>query len=200
MEAQKCRVCGCTEEDCSQCVKLTGHPCHWIETDLCSACDDAIKSQTKITDMTFFQNLADLGQVDVSLRILQKNEKLTVEVMPGISSDKFKPILVTGTPAELDEGFFSVILPALDEIKGLQTNIAQVKEQIQSDAAASTAKGGPNKPSPKKSPAQKGALKKSAVKKAAKKGASSVKKKDASVKQTPLLKTDKPAEPNLFQE
>ena len=33
-----CRVCGCTDEDCSQCVEKTGGPCHWVEPDLCSAC------------------------------------------------------------------------------------------------------------------------------------------------------------------
>lgn len=33
-----CRVCGCTDDDCSQCVEKTGGPCHWIAADLCSAC------------------------------------------------------------------------------------------------------------------------------------------------------------------
>lgn len=37
-EVRKCRVCGCTDEDCRQCIKKTGHPCHWVERDLCSAC------------------------------------------------------------------------------------------------------------------------------------------------------------------
>lgn len=33
-----CRVCGCTDEDCSQCVEKTGAPCQWVEPGLCSAC------------------------------------------------------------------------------------------------------------------------------------------------------------------
>lgn len=33
-----CRVCGCTDEDCSQCIDETGGPCNWVEADLCSAC------------------------------------------------------------------------------------------------------------------------------------------------------------------
>lgn len=33
-----CRVCGCTELDCSGCVERTGQPCWWVEPDLCSAC------------------------------------------------------------------------------------------------------------------------------------------------------------------
>ena len=38
---QTCRVCGCTEDDCRQCIAKTGVPCHWVEEDLCSACVDA---------------------------------------------------------------------------------------------------------------------------------------------------------------
>lgn len=37
-EGRSCRACGCTESDCSQCVERTGTPCHWVESDLCSAC------------------------------------------------------------------------------------------------------------------------------------------------------------------
>ncbi len=35
-----CRDCGCTEEDCRDCIERTGEPCHWVEEDLCSACDE----------------------------------------------------------------------------------------------------------------------------------------------------------------
>jgi len=35
---QKCRVCGCTDNDCSQCIKAQGYPCRWVEKDLCSRC------------------------------------------------------------------------------------------------------------------------------------------------------------------
>lgn len=33
-----CRVCGCADLDCKQCIERTGEPCHWVEPDLCSAC------------------------------------------------------------------------------------------------------------------------------------------------------------------
>jgi hypothetical protein len=36
----KCRVCGCTEFDCRQCIEAQGFPCHWVESDLCSRCAD----------------------------------------------------------------------------------------------------------------------------------------------------------------
>lgn len=35
---RKCRVCGCTDFDCRQCIEKTGGACHWVEEDLCSAC------------------------------------------------------------------------------------------------------------------------------------------------------------------
>lgn len=36
-----CKLCGCTDNDCSQCIEATGHPCYWIDDthELCSACD-----------------------------------------------------------------------------------------------------------------------------------------------------------------
>ena len=34
----RCRVCGCTDVDCSNCYERTGQPCFWVEPDLCSAC------------------------------------------------------------------------------------------------------------------------------------------------------------------
>lgn len=37
---RKCRECGCTDEDCRQCLEKTGQPCCWVERDLCSACQD----------------------------------------------------------------------------------------------------------------------------------------------------------------
>ncbi len=33
-----CRECGCTDNDCRECIEKTGRPCYWVEPDLCSAC------------------------------------------------------------------------------------------------------------------------------------------------------------------
>lgn len=35
-EDQKCRKCGCTQED--SCVDKKGNPCYWVEPNLCSHC------------------------------------------------------------------------------------------------------------------------------------------------------------------
>lgn len=33
-----CLSCGCTQNDCSGCIRDTGKPCYWIGDGLCSAC------------------------------------------------------------------------------------------------------------------------------------------------------------------
>ena len=43
MNADTCRVCGCTDYDCTQCIELTGEPCYWFEPGLCSACANTTK-------------------------------------------------------------------------------------------------------------------------------------------------------------
>lgn len=45
---RRCRVCGCADDNCSQCIKKTGAPCHWVEEDLCSACLEGDKMIIKI--------------------------------------------------------------------------------------------------------------------------------------------------------
>jgi len=35
---RRCRECGCSDDDCRQCIERTGRPCHWVDADLCSAC------------------------------------------------------------------------------------------------------------------------------------------------------------------
>lgn len=36
----RCRLCGCTEMDCLQCIERTGSPCAWADADktVCTAC------------------------------------------------------------------------------------------------------------------------------------------------------------------
>jgi hypothetical protein len=37
-QGQQCAVCGCTDDDCTDCVSRTGQPCSWVAINLCSAC------------------------------------------------------------------------------------------------------------------------------------------------------------------
>lgn len=38
---KKCRICGCTDDDCAECIESLGHPCAWSPTDesLCTRCE-----------------------------------------------------------------------------------------------------------------------------------------------------------------
>ena len=40
---QICKICGCTDYSCPQCIEKTGQPCYWVEKNLCSACDVELK-------------------------------------------------------------------------------------------------------------------------------------------------------------
>ena len=42
---KSCRVCGCTDLNCIQCYRAQGYPCHWVEEDLCSRCDNELKAK-----------------------------------------------------------------------------------------------------------------------------------------------------------
>lgn len=37
-DVRRCRICGCTDDDCSGCLGRTGVRCSWVAADLCSAC------------------------------------------------------------------------------------------------------------------------------------------------------------------
>lgn len=44
---RKCRLCGCTDADCSGCVEKTGQRCSWVALDLCSACAAAAQVEAQ---------------------------------------------------------------------------------------------------------------------------------------------------------
>ena len=132
---RKCRICGCTDNDCRQCIKKTGNPCWWVEEDLCSACQEQTNfSSNKKVNMEFFSKLAEMESVDLSIRIMKKNDKLTLNIMPGSGNATTKPVLVTGTAAELDEGFFTMLMPKYNEISGLLTNVDEVAKEVKEKA------------------------------------------------------------------
>ncbi|HXS55773.1 MAG TPA: PRTRC system protein E [Hanamia sp.] len=177
-----CRICGCTDDNCIQCIEKTGSPCHWIEGDLCSACLDVLveksnalpedhSDQLKQTareftaddepeeilksivenhkevekhlielqkmispennnDMNFFQQLFEqLDGIDLTLNIKRKNGKITLSVLPQ-TAGVISPALITGTPAELDEGFFDAVKAPIQEAKGLNVSLANLEASI----------------------------------------------------------------------
>lgn len=49
MDTQQCIICGCTDDDCRQCVEAQGYPCQWIDENLCSRC--AIEAAAKFHEI-----------------------------------------------------------------------------------------------------------------------------------------------------
>lgn len=72
MEENKCRICGCTEEDCSQCIDATGEPCTWVpelandDGPLCSSCVRVIFGKEKVIQILGGAAPKYLGPVDSS--------------------------------------------------------------------------------------------------------------------------------------
>ena len=84
--------------------------------------------------MNFFQQLAAVRNIDLTMRIMQKDDELTINIMPGNKST-LKPIIVTGTGEELDKGFFETVFPAVQHLAGLATNFDEVKKDIEGKIA-----------------------------------------------------------------
>lgn len=66
-----CRICGCTDDDCTDCVKRIGEPCIWILPDLCSGCD-LEWSITTNADIAFADMESQVGRIAIKV---QKNGK-----------------------------------------------------------------------------------------------------------------------------
>lgn len=49
--ARECRTCGCTDDDCQQCVERFGEPCYWVEDDLCSGCHLAVAIDARAAEL-----------------------------------------------------------------------------------------------------------------------------------------------------
>lgn len=181
-----CRVCGCTAADCSQCIKKTGSPCHWIEQDLCSACvDDPRAHQSTLNlnnEMQFFEQLNETlkGAKKITIVASKTGEQISVMVLPEFASEgvqeKTRPLMLAGTAAELDEGFFNEVRKPVEAVMaaGLRSNADEVAKEVgeaaQEEAEEKSKPAGKKKSNQPKKPVAKkpGPAKKSApAKKAA---------------------------------
>jgi RNA polymerase-binding transcription factor DksA len=202
---RKCRVCGCTQNDCRQCIAKTGEPCHWVEDDLCSACvevpneEHLIKTTlvaAEFSSANFFQQLSKAAPgVFLNINIMEKNGKYTVSILPGVGSKTAtNPVVVTGGPEELDNNFFNLICLPVQEKSAKLISASTTKDDKKESSAASTNKPKPAAPN-KKASAKPKQQQKSPVKKSApikKKAASPAVKKKAA---KPAVKKAVPKKP-----
>ncbi|SHK93589.1 PRTRC system protein E [Chitinophaga jiangningensis] len=80
--------------------------------------------------MSFFVELAQLGNnIDIDIRIKQKGGSFTVSVLPAMHGLTI-PVIVTGTPEELDGGFLSAISLPVKEAMGLVVNADDFSDEV----------------------------------------------------------------------
>lgn len=140
--------------------------------------------------MNFFQQLAHAGagNVDITMRVMQKSDSFTINIMPGSPKSTNKPFNITGTAAELDEGFFTTVFAGVQQIKGLQSNLDSVLKEAEKktgDAKKKVSK----KPADKKAKAEKKTAAKKAEKKTAGKKVKAEKEVEAPVVEPDLFNT-----------
>lgn len=99
--------------------------------------------------MNFFQEIFDIADgINLSMTIARAADKLSITVLPA-TSQKLQPLVATGTPDELAEGFTAAITTPLKEAIGLMTNAEQFKKAAE-EAAGAIKKEAEVKPAPAK--------------------------------------------------
>lgn len=83
--------------------------------------------------MEFFKSFAESGHASMGFVIVNKNGKLHISVNPvvGLEDKNAKtipPLMLKGTPEELDEKFFETINEPLEESKELIGNLREFEE------------------------------------------------------------------------
>jgi len=69
-----CRLCGCTDDDCRQCIERTGEPCSWIAPDLCSACGpDALRAELQ----ELGEEGADPSALPITVTVLELHPRVS---------------------------------------------------------------------------------------------------------------------------
>lgn len=80
--------------------------------------------------MDFFQQLFELSEtLDISIQVKRKNERLTLSVLPTSAAD-IAPVIITGTPDDLDGGFFDAIKEPIGAAVGLQVQLEEFNKSV----------------------------------------------------------------------
>ena len=102
--------------------------------------------------MNFFQQLNDLLiGVDLKLEIKRTGNVLKVSALPSTKAT-MNPITITGTPEEIDAGFFEAIQKPLEDAQGLKTHYTPPEKPAAPAAKKDTPKKTVEKKKPSKNP------------------------------------------------
>lgn len=81
----RCRICSCTDHDCSQCIEKTGAPCFWVEVGLCSACAQGLADKVLRAVLIFLgfkQGRPAPKPVTMGLELLHDGRRFALTVTP----------------------------------------------------------------------------------------------------------------------
>lgn len=149
LQNMKCKVCGCTSNNCAQCIAKTGKPCHWIAPNLCSACKDEslIIQSNKSIKMKFTTETSTLKEALQRLGFAV-NAKSVIPVISSVLATvtKGKVLLTTtdlmvtinhGIDCETDgEGCFLIPYHHLKNIVALETGNVSIEWNAKTGAIA----------------------------------------------------------------
>ena len=102
---------------------------------ICKECIDwgnkIINSNKILNDMNFFQQLYDqIDGIDVTMTIKRKSGRLTISVLPK-TAGTISPAIITGTPEELEAGFFEAVSVPIETAKGLNVRLEQFNKSVE---------------------------------------------------------------------
>lgn len=80
-----CRVCGCTNDDCRQCIAKTGEPCYWVEADLCSACAAEMKAD-EVAALALLPPPSRSSMTVLIAKLRERGVRVTLSIEPPSSA------------------------------------------------------------------------------------------------------------------
>lgn len=96
--------------------------------------------------MDFFKRLTELSpELDLTIRMMRKGAEITLFVEP--MSEGIKPVRMTGTAEEIDEGFFAGIEKPMEKLRGLVVDLSEFEASVK--AASKTKPADSKKETPK---------------------------------------------------
>lgn len=156
--AGKCRVCGCVESDCTQCVERTGEPCHWVndeKQDLCSACLPLLECDLGILFegadgpwTAWKKKLANAGFRTVGhvFSIDPENPPKSVKAADAESLQRHAKDWLEWSTGQSDGGMFNGI-PLVDAV-GHGESVAKLREKIKASSIVAKFEKKPKEPVP----------------------------------------------------
>lgn len=110
---QICRICGCTNDDCRQCIQKIGTPCYWLKEDLCSTCAVHLSVRCEFLDRKGYDQVATF-ETTLPVDLDESHIYLVLKIicMRELAAKAFFGIMIKTITHEKIEGNNSSLAPA----------------------------------------------------------------------------------------